>query len=276
MDSIAEIPRPRAIVPPGSVDKALILVRTLLDLGGRSSLAELCQRSGLPKSTTHRLLSVLEAHGMVARASEGYRLGELAGRLAGWRGASRRDQLVRCVKPHLMELAAVTRELASLVVLDGLDAHCVDCVYDHDRLDLAMRSSHLVPAHTSAAGKLLLAMDSAAADRVRRKPWLAALTPHTITAPRALITELAEIRLSGIARMRQESLTGVAGLAVAVTGPGGNPVAALSVAGAADGFDWAGVEHALRQAGQATSATLRGRLSAGQPARRIPSRSVEW
>jgi DNA-binding IclR family transcriptional regulator len=259
-EAIGDQRQQQSVRPLGSVDKALVLVETLLAVGGRSSLAQLSRHSGLPKSTAHRLLCVLEAHGMVTRTSEGYRLGELAWRPAGWRGGDQRGQLVRYTRPHLVELAAATGQVVSLVVLDGLDARCADSVYDHNHLDLVARTSDAVPAHASAAGKLLLALDSAAGEQVLRQPRLVGLTAHTITSPWLLAGELARIRDSGIARMRQECLTGAVGLAAAVANARGDVVAAVSVAGPVGGFDWAGVERALRRTVHATSTTLRRHL----------------
>jgi DNA-binding IclR family transcriptional regulator len=80
-----------------------------------------------------------------------------------------------------------------------------------------------VPAHSCAAGKVLLAFAGSLPDE------LPASTPRTITSVQALASELELVRSRGYAIDDEEYEEGVGCVAVAVTGADGRPVAALSV-----------------------------------------------
>src|ERR1700744_1809340 len=58
----------------GVLDKAMEVLHTTAE--SPCGLAELCERSGLPRATTYRLAAALEGHRLLARDDEGrWRLG---------------------------------------------------------------------------------------------------------------------------------------------------------------------------------------------------------
>ena len=59
---------------------------------------------------------------------------------------------------------------------------------------------------------------------------LAAITPHTITDPAALLASLAKVRRQGYATVVEENIPGVLSVGAPITDRGGNVVAALSMA----------------------------------------------
>ena len=218
---------------PGTqaVLRAVRLLKALGPAQGELTLSDLVRLVGLNKTTTYRLLTALEAEGLVQRGprGEGYRLGpELLALGSRALGAS---DLRHAGGGELSALALQTRETASLEVLVG--AHALI-------LDEAM-GSHLVgttpsvgtrwPAHATATGKVLLAELREEELAGLLGATLPALTPRTITDPAALRRELGRIRERGFATNLEELEPGYTAVAVAVRTQGGRVVAALSIGG---------------------------------------------
>ena len=218
---------------PGTqaVLRAVHLLKAFGPAPGELSLSDLVRAVGLNKTTTYRLLTALEAEGLVQRApsGDGYRLGpELLALGSRALGAS---DLRHAGRGELSALALATRETASLEVLVG--AHALI-------LDEAM-GSHLVgttpsvgtrwPAHATATGKVLLAELEEDELRALLGDTLPALTPRTVTDPAVLRRELGRIRDRGFATNVEELEPGYTAVAVAVRAQGGRVVAALSIGG---------------------------------------------
>ena len=218
---------------PGTqaVLRAVRLLKAFGPAQDELALGDLVRLVGLNKTTTYRLLTALEAEGLVQRGpgGEGYRLGpELLALGSRALGAS---DLRHAGRGELSALASATRETASLEVLVG--AHALI-------LDEAM-GSHLVgttpsvgtrwPAHATATGKVLLAELGEEELAGLLGPTLFALTPRTITDPTVLRRELGRIRDRGFATNVEELEPGYTAVAVPVRAQGGRVVAALSIGG---------------------------------------------
>jgi DNA-binding IclR family transcriptional regulator len=108
----------------------------------------------------------------------------------------------------------------------------------------------------TAAGKLLLAHSPALTDRYNVDIALEAFTDHTITSIAALAAELARIRRDGVAFNREEYVVGLVGVAGAILGSDGRPLAAMTVGGPSGQLDLVRVELKLRVAVHTASAVL--------------------
>jgi DNA-binding IclR family transcriptional regulator len=87
-------------------------------------------------------------------------------------------------------------------------------------LEVQVKQGSLLPYHASAQGKLCLAFgEPALLDQVCRGK-LEALTPYSITTPRALRAEIERVRRHGYATAFHESLIGTNSLAAPILGPG--------------------------------------------------------
>ena len=108
------------------IDRALSVLEVLADEGQPLSLVKLSKRLGLPKSTTMRLLMVLEGHRFVQKNAENglYRLGLKLFEL-GSKAVAQFD-LTERARPHLERLVSRTGETAYLSVLDGGEALVMD------------------------------------------------------------------------------------------------------------------------------------------------------
>ena len=162
-----------------AVDRAALLVSTVVRADEPLTFAELQSECGLPKSTTSRMLTALERTELLERNHAG---SYIAGPLF-WLYATRHDpweELVRLARPTLDKVGAGTGETVNLSVTRGdrvVQVAQVDSTYLLGTRDWTTVD---VPAHCSALGKVMLA--HGALDLPDRA--LEQLTPHTVDRPR--------------------------------------------------------------------------------------------
>ena len=209
-----------------SLDRALSILDVLRLSDGDLALGDVAARTGLPKSTTHRLLSTLERRLLVSRdpVAGTYRLATKTfapvGAGPGARGI-------------LEELASRCGETANLGALIGGEVLYVDRAESPHALRWQLGVGSRVPAYCSGMGKTILAFlpPGEAARRLPRR--LEPLTPDTITDRAALLKNLALTRRRGFAMDNEEFMQGVRCVAVPVRGPAGDVGHAISLAGPA-------------------------------------------
>ncbi|WP_167880288.1 IclR family transcriptional regulator [Nocardioides guangzhouensis] len=213
---------------PGTraVDRAADLVSTVVRADEPMTFADLQDACGLAKSTTSRMLTALERSGLLERDAAG---SYVAGSLF-WLYAARHDpweELVRLARPTMDAIGEDTHESVHLSVARGDRAVQVAQVDSTYLLGTRDWTEVEVPTHCSALGKVLLAWGVLA---LPVRP-LAALTEATITDPQALRTDCEHARRRGWAVTVDELEVGLSGVAVPVSGPHGDVVAALGVSG---------------------------------------------
>lgn len=247
-----------------AVDKALVLLKSLAELDGEVGVSELARRTRLTKSTAFRLLGILQRNDLVERVGSNYRLGaelfDIGTRVYGPAPLMLRERLL----PYLADLYELTHETVHLAVLHDTDIVYVNKIHGHRAARSPSRIGARLPAYCTGVGKALLAFDHDAAEAAMAA-GLPALTEYTLVEPDAFRAELRRIRQDGIAYDRQEAALGLTCVAVPIMGPGGRPVAALSVAGADQRFDPAHYAPALRRVAYEASravATARARQAA--------------
>lgn len=197
------------------------LLELLAQQGRSQSLADLLALGRWPKPTLHRMLTQLEAGGLLQREPDGrrYALAARSLRLAEGLLAASAQQGVR--HAVLRALVADIGESCNLTALSGAEVIYLDRVETAFPLRLELRPGTRVPLHCSASGKLFLAFAPAR----QRKTLLdgLALTRHTATTlaeRRALDAELERIRRDGHAVDDQEFVEGLNCVAVPVRDPG--------------------------------------------------------
>lgn len=194
-----------------AVDRTAGLFLHVLRAKRAVTFAELLQAAGLAKSTTSRLLTALEQHGLLRRDGAGAFLpGPAIDSYA--RANDGALALVHRLRPALVRVVAATGETANLAVGNGRTVDLVDQVDGTFMLGTLNWVGRLVPAHASALGKVLLAfgrVDPSAMPLTR-------LTHHTITDRDVLAKELDGVRRHGYAVIRDELEIGLAAVAVPV------------------------------------------------------------
>jgi len=209
---------------PSAVIDRISLVLDAFDGPGRLTLAQVVRRTGLPRSSAHRMLDRLVQLRWLRRNGRDYELGMRLVELGSL--AVHQDRLHRAATPLLHELHRATGLVVHLAVLDGNDVVYMDKVGDRMTAAIPTRVGGRQPAHCAAVGKAILAYrnDVASPDLTIRK------TKYSISSQSQLSAELTKVRGHGIAFDREESLTGF-GCVAAPIGSIGEAVAAVSVCG---------------------------------------------
>ncbi|MEC3980899.1 IclR family transcriptional regulator [Amycolatopsis sp. H20-H5] len=217
-------------------------------------VSELARRTGLAKSTVHRLSAHLVGTGLFERHGTGLRLGlklfEIGQLAAGRRG------LVEAARPYLADLREATRNTVHLAVLEGTEVVYLDILRGPDAPLLPSRVGGRFPAHATGVGKAINAHSPESVVAQVINNGLARVSARTITAPGLLRRQLAKIRADGIAFEREESGVGVVCAASPLLDATGAVVAALSISGWANRMHTSRVAPAVRTAALTLSRTL--------------------
>lgn len=209
-----------------AVDRAALLVSTVVSADEPLGFSELAEECGLPKSTASRLLTALERTELLGRTEDG---GYVAGPLF-WRYASRHDpwqELAHLALPTLERISAETGETVNLGVPRGDQVSHVAQVDSRYLLGTRDWTQLEVPPYASSLGKVLYAFGVLG---LPHDP-LVALTEHTLTTLARLDDDLAACRRRGYATTVDELEVGLTGVAAPVHGPGGEVIAALGISG---------------------------------------------
>jgi DNA-binding IclR family transcriptional regulator len=218
--------RPRTIQ---SVDRAAMLIKAIADSRHPPTVIELAETCGLNRSTAWRLLSTLDAHGLIERdpVSQRYSLGYSFLRIAA---GAEPDPLVRQARPVLERLAAETGEATNLAVVRRFRLVYVDQV-DPPQIMAPNWFGRTVPLHATSTGKAYLAFMSREEQAAALGARLERFTPTTITDRARLDAELDEVRRTGWAVCVGELEDSLFGASAPVLSEQGRPVAIVSVWG---------------------------------------------
>jgi DNA-binding IclR family transcriptional regulator len=195
----------------GVLDKAVGIL-SFLAAEGPASLAGVVEGTGLARPTAYRLLSALEAHGLVARRGGRYALGL---GLLGWgerAAAVASPGLVEAARPALMGLRDDVGESTQLYVREGDGRVCVASFERATGLRTTVAVGAVLPLDRGSAGKVLLA-------------WAEDAGRFGVT-----YDVLAEVRGQGWAESVAEREEGVASVSAPVF-RGGRVVAAVGASG---------------------------------------------
>jgi IclR family transcriptional regulator, acetate operon repressor len=198
-----------------SIDRAAQLLVLVVEGDGATSVGELAERSGLPKSTVSRAISALERRGLLQRdgVRRGVRPGPVLLRLAR-RGLPDAD-LVDLARPLLEGLGAVSGETVNLAVPTPLGVEHLAQVDSRHFIGSTNWLGRRVAYSTTAVGKVFAAFGAA-------PPGL----DHAISD-----TQLDAVRARGYATAVGELEPGLVAMAAPVRDAGGVTVAALSISG---------------------------------------------
>ncbi|MEV7425621.1 IclR family transcriptional regulator [Streptomyces sp. NPDC091212] len=222
---------PADAVPADVVGRAMRLLVLVGEHPHGITLSELARESGVPVSTSHRLVNSLCREGLVEFEPSGkryrpglrlFQLGQRAGQAYGFTGTA---------LPVMQRVTRQTEEATLMSVLDGtrhLYVHYVD-----GPLPVGVRSEpgRHGPLHCTSMGKVLMAfaprdVRADLLDRVDLTPY----GPNSIT-DRAVLREAVDLaRERGYATADEEHHAGLRAVAVPVLRPDGTLHAALSTA----------------------------------------------
>lgn len=217
-----------------SIGRLFAIVETLAANPSGIPLQKLANRTGLAKSTAHRLVGSLIDLGYAAQDSitGHYRLTLKMFELAS--GVVNDMDVVNIAKPHIDRLARETGETVHLVIRDRADIvylYKAEAGIQRMASRVGMRN-HL---YCTGVGKAILA--TLPYDEVEHI-WEEsgshpALTQHTITTLSSLTEQLRMVRACGYAIDDEENELGIRCVAFSLPGPGGRAEAAFSISGLA-------------------------------------------
>jgi IclR family transcriptional regulator, KDG regulon repressor len=215
------------------LDKALHILTMFRAETREWSVTELALSTGMPKSTTYRLLRALVRHELLAQDQKTRRFQLGLGALALGRRAYESLELRRRALPVLNQMAALSGETVLLVALNQEHDRsvCVERAPRQSTLHLLFEVGAMGALHASAPSKVLLAYLPEQQIEAIIARGLPAFTEHTIIDPDELRADLANIRSGGYAVSFEETDKGVAGVSVPLHGADGKVVASLGVSG---------------------------------------------
>ncbi len=183
----------------GTFDKAVLVLDALE--GEPLALADLVNATGLPRATTHRLATALEAHGLVRRTDDGrFALGLRL--VALGRAAADQLPLAEAARPALAALRDATEESVQLYVRQGDRRVCVAALESPHGLRTIVAMGAALPLDRGSAGQVLREVTATGGDE--GPGWVASVA---------------------------EREAGVASVSAPVRGADGRVVAAVSVSG---------------------------------------------
>jgi DNA-binding IclR family transcriptional regulator len=214
-----------------SLERAVSVLEVLGQSQGPLSLAEICQRMGLHKSTAHRSLMVLERSALIERTEEnrfrlGLRLYEL-----GNRAVEQIDLRAR-VQPFLRRLAGQVGETVHLSVLQKTSIVYLDKVEPNRRVCMSTKTGTSNPVYCTSMGKAMLAFQpKETVEQIAAKIRFVTYTPKTIGSREALLVALEKIRRRGYAIDDEEIELGVRCVGAPIFNENRRAIAAMSVSG---------------------------------------------
>jgi DNA-binding IclR family transcriptional regulator len=214
--------------------RALRLLKLFTIERPEMSLAEISQRSGLNKTTTHRLLRALQSESLIDRNSvtNGYSLG--AGLMALGVQALASSDLRRRVRPLLKTLAQESGETATLEVPVENSMLILDEVTGGHVLATAGNIGTRWPIHATSTGKAWIAFDRFGMDLIADR--LESFTARTLTSKEQIEPQISDIRRRGYAITVDELEDGFTAVGTVIRGALGDVEGAVSICGPTQRF----------------------------------------
>ncbi len=208
--------------------RILLMLRESREL----QVGRVAEELGVARSTAHRLLTTLQAQGLLAQKgarsayASGPALVELGASVVG------AVDLRGLARPILERLAHDTGETTHLLMLRDTEVLFVDGVEGKHAIRAATRIGDRGPAHASGAGKVLLSLLPEEELR-RRYPGrtLSGGTDNAVKTRIALLRELEETRQRGYGVNDAESEPDLCAVSAAIADNSGNPLGAISISG---------------------------------------------
>lgn len=213
-----------------TIDKAMQIMTAFSQNRPELAVTELAERLGMHKSVVSRLAATLRAWNMleVNPVTGRLRVGPAAFRI-GSLFSHHPNSLADVAGPLLADLVAHTSHSVHLSVRKGDRILVVATVESPSALRVIMRVGDERHLHTTAAGKLFLALSSPELLRTAyRATGFAPLTPQTITTQADMERGFARIRRERVAHNRGENTLGAGAVAAPVLSRAGEVVAAVS------------------------------------------------
>ncbi len=196
------------------------------------TLKEIIDFTGMTRSRAMRLTGTLVSRGYLLYESKSKHFGLGSRVMTLGKVFEVHNTLVSISRPILRDLVRMTRELASLYVIDGLERVALAREKSSQEISYTVAEGQRMELYAGAAGKVLLAFaPSAIPEKVLSKEFLKKLTPMTISDPEHLARELEVIRRKGYGVSQGERVSDVWSVAAPVFARDGTACCAIGITG---------------------------------------------
>lgn len=235
--------------------RALRILDAFEDASGGLTLSEISRRSGVPLTTTHRIVSELHEWGALERDDAGsYRIGLRLWEVAAL--APRSVGLQRIALPYMQDLYETTHRGVHLAVREKDEVVFVERFVSPENVSERPRVGGRYALHATAVGLVLLAhMPVELQEDVIGGP-LKSFTSRTYSSGRELRQVLAEVRRTGYAISDRQISPDYVSVAAPIYGPENTVVAALSLIVPYTESHGLGLAHLVQASARAISRAL--------------------
>ncbi|MGO2035204.1 MAG: IclR family transcriptional regulator [Brevibacterium sp.] len=229
-----------------SVDRAI----TVLEIIARTGLVgvtDIAAELGVHKSTASRIVTTLEARGLVEQDQRRgkYRLGLGILRLAG--ATTARLDIVQEARPITKLLAEATGETINIAVLSDGAALYLDQASGPASVQSHNWVGQRIPLHATSNGKVLLSGLSESGIRSVLGAKLKTYTPQTVVSVPTLLAQIAEVAETGSSVVVDELEVGLTAVSAPVRNAHSDVIASISASGPSFRFTAEKVESAREQ-----------------------------
>src|SRR6056297_1190745 len=218
-----------------SVEKTIEILNCLSNAQGSLGVTEISSKLSIPKSTIHRLLSILLRHSIVSKDKETskYMLGV---QLLKYSNSFYNSFDLQSNSKQILKQACNKTGLTTFLSIwqDGRGV-CIDSIStsrNPNSHHLFVEVGKIMPFHCASSAKILLANQSPEEIfRVVNQDALRKYTYKTIVDPIKIIKHLNEIKSKGFAICDEELEEGIRGVSAPIKNINGKVVASITITG---------------------------------------------
>jgi IclR family pca regulon transcriptional regulator len=211
-----------------SLARGLAVVQAFSDSRKAQTIAQISQKTGIPRAAVRRCLYTLQQLGYVDAELNNFSLRPKVLTL-GYSYLSSTPLTVSS-QPYLNAISQQLGESCSLAVLEDGEVLYVARSAASRVMSVALNTGSRLPAYCTSLGRVMLAhLAPAELDAYFAKARLKAMTDRTVTNQKRLREILLQVRQDGYAINDEELELGLRSIAVPVRGASGQVLAALNV-----------------------------------------------
>ncbi len=211
-----------------SLARGLAVVQAFSDSRKPQTIANISQKTGIPRAAVRRCLHTLRELGYVDAELNNFSLRPKVLTL-GYSYLSS-TPLTVSAQPYLNEISRTLNESSSMAVLEDGEVLYVARAATSRVMSVALNTGSRLPAYCTSLGRVMLAhLPPDELEQYLAKTKLRAMTENTVVNQKRLREILADVRRDGYAINDEELELGLRSIAVPVRGASGQVLAALNV-----------------------------------------------
>jgi IclR family pca regulon transcriptional regulator len=194
------------------------------------SISEITEMTGLPQSTTFRLVYTLENLGYLIRDPETRKYRHSSRMLAIGIAALESLDIRKVALPCMQALSQSVNETVKLGILDGVDVVILASVVIADKLSIPTPIGHRWPVYCSSLGKAMLAfLPPEKLDKTIAAIEFKPRTARTIVDPEQFRNHLRLTKERGYSLVEEELIVGMGSIAAPIFDHNGDVIAAIDI-----------------------------------------------